>query len=450
MSCPFKRDREDDEPSLSQRQRPDQDQPRSPTSSGGFQILGFQAANPEHFLEQPTSAGAAAATTEAARPLPTHYGTYLGIEQLLSLQDGPAAVKDGGKGLVHHEELTFIVVHQVFELWFKLASADLIKVRRLLLSMLPPQDSSACTPISGASAPQPSLPDKTSVINIISQCVTYLRRSETIFHHAQGAFGIMETMHPADFIEFRDYLVPASGFQSVAFRSLEQLLGVPNKTRALVNGAPVFSYLHPDEQAQLAEEAKLPALDVVVTRILCRVQVPDSFVNAYLVANRTVLEQQQYEIAKAPRTDPKARSLIDSGVERMQSMLSDPVAWSEGLVLESDEETVAYKQAVLAALFVISYRHENQFAPLATLLDALIAVEEGMLLWRGRHMHMAERMIGRRSGTGGTGNGVGYLDVTRRYRIFHALWLVRKLFIRASALPPLASFGMKDSDLFVA
>ncbi|CUG88318.1 tryptophan-dioxygenase oxidoreductase protein, putative [Bodo saltans] len=292
------------------------------------------------------------------------------------------------------------------------------------------------------------MPDKVTIINLITQCVTYLRRSETILTHAQGAFAIMETMHPADFIEFRDYLVPASGFQSVAFRSMEQLLGVPYKTRALVNGMDVFSYLHLEEQKQLADEGKLPSLHAVITRLLCRVKVPETFVQVYLDANRVVLEQQQYDIARAPRNDPKAKSLIENGVERMQQMLSDPVPWSDGLVLESDDEAQEYKKAVLAALFVISYRHENIFAPLATLLDALIATEEGLLLWRGRHLHMAERMIGRRSGTGGTSSGVGYLDVTRRYRIFHALWLVRKLFIRASALPAMQTYGIDEGHLF--
>jgi tryptophan 2,3-dioxygenase len=453
MSCPFKRDREDDDNTEDhQHHHHHQREQQSPTSAGsvGFHVLGFQAANPNHFLQQPAAGAAAdstggAATSPDGRPLPTHYGTYLGIETLLRLQDGPAAVKEGGKGLVHHEELTFIIVHQVFELWFKLATADLIKVRRLLLDMIssPSQDGDQAAP-----AVKQPMPDKVTIVNLITQCVTYLRRSETILNHAQGAFAIMETMHPADFIEFRDYLVPASGFQSVAFRSLEQLLGVPYKTRALVNGADVFSYLHLDEQKQLADEGKLPSLHAVVTRLLCRVKVPESFTKVYLEANKVVLEQQQYDIARAPRNDPKAKTLIENGVERMQQMLSDPVPWSDGLVLESDNDALEYKKAVLAALFVISYRHENIFAPLASLLDALIATEEGLLLWRGRHLHMAERMIGRRSGTGGTSSGVGYLDVTRRYRIFHALWLVRKLFIRASALPALSTYGIDEGHLF--
>lgn len=381
-------------------------------------ILGFQTANAE-FIHG------------GEKTQPTHYGTYLGIGTLLNLQSGPAAGKAGGEGIAHHEELTFIIVHQVFELWFKLVTADLRKSHGFLLSIAEEKDMDVAT-----------------ASNLMTQCLHYLRRSEAVFQHVQGAFGIMETMHPADFIEFRDFLVPASGFQSVSFRSLEQLLGVPNTSRALVNNATVFSYLTQAEQDKLTEEAKLPSVNEIVMRILCRLKVPDDFVETYLKTTRKILEEQQYVIAKTPKGDEKAEHLIETGVDRMKAMLDDPLSWSEGLVLNDSDSPDDYKKAVIAALFVISYRFENRFSTLAALLDALIAVEEGMLLWRGRHLHMAERMIGRRGGTGGTSSGVGYLDITRRYRIFHLLWLVRKMFIRASALPPFASYKLPEGTLF--
>lgn len=371
-------------------------------------ILGFQFTNKDF--------------VDPAGP-PTHYGSYLGIEQLLNLQDGPALGKSTGKGLVHHEELTFIVVHQVFELWFKLVTADMVQSREYLTILA-----------SGSNT------DAAMAANLVTKCLAYLRRTEAIFHHAVGAFGIMETMHPADFVEFRDYLVPASGFQSVSFRSLEQLLGVQNETRLKVNNLPVFSYLTETEQAQLAEEGKAPSINDLVVRMLARTPVPETFLQVYLETTRKVLEEQQYVIARAAKDDPKAKALIDAGVEKMEATLKDPVAWSEGLHLEGEGASEEYRKAVIAALFITSYRHEHQYSSLATLLDSLIAVEEAMLLWRGRHTHMAERMIGRRSGTGGTSSGVGYLDLTRRYRIFHSLWLVRKMFVRASALPPLSHF----------
>ena len=178
-------------------------------------ILGFKT----------TEGGFIHGASHEGRPDPTHYSSYLAVDQLLKLQDGVAACKPEGKGLMHHEEMTFIVVHQVFELWFKLVAGDLSKVRDIITGL---------DELEYAKAQEK-----------MNEAISYLRRTEHILHHTLGAFGIMETMHPADFVEFRDFLVPASGFQSVSFRALEQLLGVSNSARAMVNGSPVFSYLKP-------------------------------------------------------------------------------------------------------------------------------------------------------------------------------------------------------------
>ena len=174
---------------------------------------------------------------------------------------------------------------------------------------------------------------------------------------------------------------------------------------------------------------------------MSRVRIPDGFIEAYIKTTEKILNQQQFDIAGASKDDPKAAAYVKSGVDKMKNMLEDPLPFCEGLALPDEEAAEKFKAAVLGTLLILSYRFEPRFAQLATLLDSLIAVEEGTLLWRSRHMHMAERMIGRRSGTGGTASGVGYLDVTRRYRIFHALWLVRKLFVRSSALPTLTSLN---------
>ena len=71
-------------------------------------------------------------------------------------------------------------------------------------------------------------------------------------------------------------------------------------------------------------------------------------------------------------------------------------------------------------------------------MDAVVSVEEAMLLWRTAHARMVERMIGRRVGTGGS-SGVDYLDATTRYRVFGDLWAVRTLLIKQEALPPLVN-----------
>lgn len=391
---------------------------RGPSPSGlqpeavASSILGFQSAAP---ASTPTGGAGHAGGV-------THYGTYLGIDKLLSLQDAPAHAKPGGCGIMHHEENTFVIVHQVFELWFKLVITDLRKIRTLL-----------------AHSDRATLEHKA-----FYECTNLLQRVELTLVHATQGFAVIETMHPSDFLEFRDYLVPASGFQSAAFRVLESLLGVADENRATVNSIAVKDYLTTAERGQVRVEETQLSLSALLNKLLASVHVPTGFVAAFLKSVTTVLEQQQYEYAGLPRGDTRAETLIRSSASNISSILEDPAQWCDGLnfneVEGSTAERDAFRRSFIAALFITSYRHEPRFSQLAQLLDRLVAVEEAILLWRGRHMHMAERMLGRRTGTGGS-SGVGYLDITRKYRVFHPLWLVRKVAVRSSALPPYATFG---------
>ena len=71
-------------------------------------------------------------------------------------------------------------------------------------------------------------------------------------------------------------------------------------------------------------------------------------------------------------------------------------------------------------------------------LDAVVDMEEQLLIWRHRHMRMVERTIGRRVGTGGS-DGVSYLEKTLRYRTFQDLWSIRTVMLPKRALPALAN-----------
>jgi tryptophan 2,3-dioxygenase len=112
------------------------------------------------------------------------YKGYLKLEQLLQLQKPLAQPPE-------HDETLFIIVHQVFELWFRLLLHELDKIFELL--------------------------DQDDVI----ESERLIRRLTSIVRLFVPKLSVLETMLPSDFIEFRDRLRPASGFQSVQFREIE-------------------------------------------------------------------------------------------------------------------------------------------------------------------------------------------------------------------------------------
>jgi tryptophan 2,3-dioxygenase len=115
------------------------------------------------------------------------YGAYLRVPELLQLQKTLTSA---------HDELQFIVVHQVFELWFKLTIFELEAAREAMLR------------------------------NDALQAVHYLQRVQAIVRTVMAGFDVIETMRPYDFLEFRSHLQPASGFQSAQFREIEFISGL--------------------------------------------------------------------------------------------------------------------------------------------------------------------------------------------------------------------------------
>jgi tryptophan 2,3-dioxygenase len=92
-------------------------------------------------------------------------------------------------------------------------------------------------------------------------------------------------------------------------------------------------------------------------------------------------------------------------------------------------------------VFLESYRELPRLAWPREVVEALVELEQVTLIWRQRHARMVERVIGRRTGTGGSA-GVDYLDQTAlRYRVFGDIWGVRSLLLRKATLPPLENEG---------
>jgi tryptophan 2,3-dioxygenase len=354
---------------------------------------------------------------------PTTYWEYMRLPELLSLQRGLAA-SDAELG---NDEVLFITIHQIDELWMKLALRELVSVRDLFAKEMVPEQS-------------------------IAAAVRGLRRMVLVFGHLADHFALMETMTTRDYLAFRDKLSPASGFQSAQLREIEILMGLADADRIPLGHES--SYMQALREADGSESvasrrvaARLddhPTLKAAIGEWLHRTPISGSrpgdagdtdavraFIEAYCSA-------QAREVERA-----KSFAMHDALSEKDHTRLTDrfakEVTGARAFMFAEDrpEEERARTSRIRAALvYIESYRELPLLAWPRELIDGIVALEQAFVVFRQRHARMVERVIGRRTGTGGSA-GVDYLDQTAlRYRIFHDVWAVRTLLIRADALPP--------------
>jgi tryptophan 2,3-dioxygenase len=145
------------------------------------------------------------------------YGGYLQLNQLLSAQK-PLSNPP------HHDEMLFIIQHQVAELWMKLVVHEV----RAALVHLRHDD--------------------------VDTCLKVLARVKQIQSQLFEQWAVLETLTPSEYIQFRHVLGPASGFQSLQYRLIEFLLG--NKNAEMLS---VFAY-DPSQQAELRDALEAPSL----------------------------------------------------------------------------------------------------------------------------------------------------------------------------------------------
>src|SRR5712691_4026851 len=135
-------------------------------------------------------------------PTPANYWDYLRLLPLLDLQGGV----EGDDSHLSEDELHFIVVHQVFELWLKLVLRELRLGRDRMAAEWVPEKH-------------------------VPHVVRHLRRVNEILKLAHDSFAVLETLTPQDFLAFRKKLGESSGFQSFQLRQMELLLGLTPAAR---------------------------------------------------------------------------------------------------------------------------------------------------------------------------------------------------------------------------
>jgi tryptophan 2,3-dioxygenase len=252
------------------------------------------------------------------------YGSYLQLGTLLSaqtLESEPPA----------HDELLFITIHQVYELWFQQLLHEATAARDAMLSARSGQTDD----------------------NRLWWAQHLLQRMHVIERVLVQQVDVLETMTPQDFLQFRQTLAPASGFQSVQFRELEFLSG-----------------------------------------------------------------------AQDPSYVERFRGLTDDERARLGARLEEPTLW-DAFVHVLDRRGLAVGGDVEITESVRRAAHDRAaYADVWALAEALLQHDELAASWRARHVVMVERMIGSKTGTGGS-TGAHYLRSRLDLRYYPLLWELR-------------------------
>jgi tryptophan 2,3-dioxygenase len=356
---------------------------------------------------------------------PPTYWEYIKIEEILSLQRGLSA----SEADLDNDEVMFITIHQIDELWFKLALRELVSVRNLFAAKHVAEQS-------------------------LASAVRGLRRAVLLFKQVATHFELMETLTTRDYLAFRDKLYPASGFQSAQLREIEILMGLDASERIPLGHEDYLRALqHTDGsespasrrvRARLADRPSLrDALHEWLYRTPIHGSMPDDAADEQNIqaAVDAFLRAHVDEIEKT-RVQAIADALTDHDRERLDARYRREIDSARAFLLAEDIEVPDERRRRVriraALMFIESYRELPLLAWPREILDSIVALEQSFVIFRQRHARMVERVIGRRTGTGGSA-GVEYLDQTAlRYRIFRDVWAVRTLLLRESALPPLS------------
>lgn len=282
-----------------------------------------------------------------------NYSRYLHLAELLDLQHPQSTPPQ-------HDELLFIIVHQVYELWFKELLHDLDEAAACLKAPIPTTGASDLRPSCDGSCNSDnddSEGEHPAGSTEVYEAARMLRRCTEIMRLLVDQFTILETMLPTHFLAFRGTLDTASGFQSEQFCEIEFICG--QKDEKLLHHAP--------DHANLSRRLHEPSLHDV-----------------FFQALRTILGPPGTSGSKEKEHEARVQAICDL------------------------------------------YQSERQYRDWIDLCERLIEFDELVLSWRLRHILLAERMIGMRTGTGGS-PGATYLRRTLDKRFFPELWEARSI-----------------------
>ncbi|MFN4255778.1 MAG: tryptophan 2,3-dioxygenase family protein [Saprospiraceae bacterium] len=351
-----------------------------------------------------------------------HYHSYLQLDKILSAQVLRSAQVEPKPA---HEEMLFIIIHQVYELWFKQIAHEVGSVVDMFRA---------------------DNVDERSIGTAVGRLNRVIEIQKLLVQQIQ----VLETMTPLDFLDFRNYLFPASGFQSHQFRKVEVMLGLADANRITYNNKPYTSEFTENQQHELLAAAS-PSLFDLVEDWLERTPFLHfgsfEFLTHYRQAVQNMLARERQAIEQSHLTDSEKAMRLQmlGGTDTYFQSVLAPEAHSQ---MQAEGKLRLSYRATIAALFINLYRDEPMLHMPFNLLQCLVEIDELLTTWRYRHAQMVLRMLGRKIGTGGS-SGHDYLHATAvKHHIFSDLHNISTLLIPRSELPALPDEVRRELGFF--
>ena len=331
-----------------------------------------------------------------------HYSDYLQLDKILDAQ----MMESAQQGAPAHDEMLFIIIHQAYELWFKQILFEIDSVADIMR--------------------RPQINDNSPELQTVAH---RLARIDTILKVAVHQIDILETMTPMDFLDFRDFLRPASGFQSWQFKITEAKLGLRYAER--FGQEYYLSQLRPEHVALIKNAEQEPSLLDLVNHWLERMPFFDQ--PEFWADYQPLHPDENSE--KHPFWQDYAAIYAGSLIPAERQNLGHFEQLFFGTDAAAERRLSA--RACRSALFIMLYRGFPLLQTPFQVLNHLLEIDEQLSIWRYRHVSMVTRMIGYRAGTGGS-TGRDYLKgALDKHYIFREIAALSSYLIERRRLPVL-------------
>ncbi|XP_031549728.1 tryptophan 2,3-dioxygenase-like [Actinia tenebrosa] len=343
-----------------------------------------------------------------------NYTDYLQLDKLLDCQKLMSEEKGSHRA---SDELLFIVTHQAYELWFKEIIFEIDSIRELFLT-------------------EAGVLNEEKTLMVIS----LLKRIVAILKLLGEQFQCLETMTPFGFMEFRDYISPASGFQSAQFRVIENKLGVLRASMRKDSQECCKALRTGKDQTDYVKSEESPSLLEVVEKWLSRTPGLEedgfNFWGKFKASVYRWLDSLKMQALAQKNEFLKADMLknFKSTTDTFESIFNEE---RHNQLVTRGERRFCYK-AFQGAMMIYFYRDQPRFHQPFQILQLLIDIDSLIIKWRYNHLMLVQRTIGTKAGTGGS-SGYQYLrsTISDRYKVFIDLFHLSNFLVPREYIPHL-------------